>query len=420
MIKVITHINDFEALEHEWSELAWESDTHIFQTYEWNRIWWKHFGINKKLYIIAVYTGNKLAGIAPLFEDDVTLFGRNVYTCLRFLGSYVSQPEGEPLIGRISYSDYLDCIVHPGYEQIFCQLILQHFNKIQSVFDEFLLDEVSEESVLCKILVPLISLSDNGLSCTLKKASSIPIIQLDSTWEAYLKSMNVKDRYNARRYYSRSVQGNAKAFKIEKLKHAGELPGVLTDLIRMHQQQWNKRGFAGTFSEKRMCDFFMEISKSFFDLKWIEVYMAYPNEIGLDYVAVDFYLTYKNREYLMHRSMEEDSLHRKNGPGNVLLYTRVHEAINDGVLVFDMLRGSEEFKLRMATNINMNKSITIYSNLKKARVLPGLINSYLKIIRQFRSEKLHTKQVFKGKPLSEGITDYLQFLHRRIKHRFIN
>ncbi len=420
LIKVITHIDDFEALQQEWNELAWESDTHIFQTYEWNRIWWKHFGTNKKLHIVAVYAGNKLAGLAPLFEDDVTLLGRKVYSCLRFLGSFVSQPEGEPLIGRISYSDYLDCIIHPGHEHFFCELILQHFNKIKSIYDELILDEVSEESVLFTAMIPLMSKSNYGLDFKIKQASSIPVIQLDSTWEAYLNSLNVKDRYNARRYYNRSIQGNDKAFKIEKLEHAEELPTVLTDLIRMHQQQWNKRGFAGTFSEKRMCDFIIETTKSFFDLGWIEVYMAYPDEVDYRYVAVDFYLTYKNRVYLMHRGMEEDSLHRKHGPGNVLLYARLHEAINDGVFVFDMLRGLEDFKQRMATNININKKITINSNSKTGKVFPGLINASMKINRQFRSEKLHTMQVFEGKSIAKGITDYLQFLNRRIKHKFVN
>ena len=419
-IKIITHIDDFEALEQEWDGLAWESDTHIFQTYEWNRIWWKHFGKNKKLYIVAVYAENKLAGIAPLFEDDIWLLGRKVYTCLRFIGSHVSQPEGEPLIGRIPYSDYLDCIVHPGYEQFFCELILQHFNTIKSVYDEFILDEVTEESVICNIMIPLLSTGNHGLSCKIRQASSSPVIQMDSTWKAYLNSMNVKDRYNAKRYYNRSILSSDKAFKIKKLKHADELPGVLSDLIRMHQKQWNKRGFSGTFSEKRMCDFIAEITKLFHNLGWMQIYMAYPYNVDNKYIAIDFYMTYKDRVYLMHRGVEEDSIHRKDGPGNVLLYSRIHEAIDDGVLVFDMLRGSEEFKLRMATKININKKITIYANSKTGRVLPGLVNACMKIIRQVQSEKLHTTEVFKDKPVTEGATDYVQFLYKRIKQKFLN
>lgn len=209
-VRIITHIEDFEALKQEWKGLACKSDTHIFQTFEWNRIWWKHFGDNRKLHIIAVYMGDKLTGIAPLFEDDVTLFGLKLYSCLRFLGSYVSQPKGEPLVGSISYSDYLDCIIYPGYEQMFYLLILQHFNEIDSAFDEIILDEVSEESSVSNTLVPIMAISNYGTSYTMKLASPTPVILLDSTWKAYLDSMNVKDRYNARRYYKRSKQERRK------------------------------------------------------------------------------------------------------------------------------------------------------------------------------------------------------------------
>lgn len=192
---------------------------------------------------------------------------------------------------------------------------------------------------------------------------------------------------------------------------------MLTDLIRMHQQQWNNRGFAGTFSENRMRAFFKEIATSFYEKDWIEFNMAVPVEENRKHVAVDVYLTYKNRVYLMHRGMDEDPLYRKQGPGNVLLYARLNEAINDGVKVFDMLRGAEEFKLRMATEINQNKKIIIGSNYKTGRILHDLVKQYMQIIRHLRMEELHIKIVFKDKPFFKGIKDYIQFLYSRIKHK---
>ena len=416
-LKVIVHDDDFEALELEWNEIAWKSDSHIFQTYEWNRIWWKHFGTKKKLHIVALYSEDTLVGVAPLFEDDVTLFGRKVYSCLRFLGSYVSQPEGEPLAGNISYSDYLDYIIYPGFEKIFYKKILHYFKEIKSEFDEIIMDEVSEESATYNTMTPLLEMSNYGLSYKIEEASASPVILLDSSWKAYLDSMNVKDRYNARRYFKRSKKGGKKAFEIKKIEHAEELSDVLNEMIRMHQKQWNSRGFAGTFAEKRMLEFFIEISTSFYEKGWIEFNMAIPEETGVKFVAVDVFLTYKNRVYLMHRGMDEDSLYRKQGPGNVLLYARLNEAINDGVKVFDMLRGAEEFKLRMATRVNHNKKFIVRSGNSSRRSMPRLVKKYLKINRQFRVEKNQIKTVFRDKPMIEGITEYIQFLQRRIKHK---
>lgn len=418
--KIISHIEDFDALEQEWKELASESNTHIFQTFEWNRIWWKHFGTNKKLHIIAVYKANVLTGIAPLFFDDVTLFGQKIYSCLRFLGSYVSQPAGEPLTGNISYSDYLDCLIKPGNEHEFYHLLLQHFNKLKTAFTEIILDEVSEESTIVLFMIPQMEKQTLGLSYKTEKASPCPVIELDSTWDKYLESLSVKDRYNARRYYKRSKNGNKKEFKIERPIHEADLPCVLTDLIQMHQQQWNNRGFAGTFSEKRMRKFFMEIATSFYNKEWLQINLAIPAEEDTKYVAIDVLMTYKNRIYLMHRGMDDAPFYRKLGPGNVLLYARLKEAIDDGVEIFDMLRGSEEFKLRMATKINQNQKIIIYPDYKTKKLLPRLTKKYITLKRHLRNEEMHVIIVFSGRSFLKGIRGYFQFMYKRIQQRLNN
>jgi CelD/BcsL family acetyltransferase involved in cellulose biosynthesis len=414
-IKIITHNDDFDALEQEWNELAWVSDTHIFQTYEWSRIWWKHFGTSKKLHIVAVYTGNKLAGIAPLFEDDVTLFGHKVYSCLRFLGSYVSQPEGEPLMGIISYSDYLDCIIHPGYEQIFYQLILQHLVMNRKICDEIILDEIPEESTIWQNFIPAIE--KHGLSCKIEKASSSPVIQLESSWESYLSSMNSKERYNVLRYFKRAQNGKSKEFDILQVKHADELHEVLNELIRMHQQQWNDRGFAGTFAETRMKDFFTEITELFFGRGWMQLKMAVPADKSANYVAIDALPTYKNRVYMMHRGMENNSRYRKLGPGNVLLYTTLKEAIQNNIKTFDFLRGMEDFKLREATKVNQNKRVIVYDRSDTGRQLSGLVKKYIKLRTRLRLEKMHFKVIVAGKPFTEGIKGYALVLNERIRHK---
>ncbi|MCH8494814.1 MAG: GNAT family N-acetyltransferase [Balneolales bacterium] len=414
-IKIITNNEDFRALQDEWSVLAEESETHIFQTYEWNHVWWKHFGASKNLHIAVVYVGNKMVGIAPLFEDDVILLGRKVYTCLRFIGSYVSQPKGTPLIGTISYSDYLDFIIHPKYEILFFEFLLEHFNKIGNNFDEIILDDLSEKRYMSNTMTPLMEMRRLRLPYSVKKASSCPIIPLDPTWDDFLNSMNVKERYNARRYFNRSNYGKSMAFRIVKIQDDWELNSVLETLKRMHQIQWNNRGFAGTFSEDRMYNFFVEISKVLFEKSWIEFALAIPTDDDINCVAVDVYMTYKKRVYLMHRGLEEDSSYRKLGPGNVLLFTRINEAIKEGVQVFDMLRGSEEFKLRLAKNIVHTTQIVISSDRKSQRLRASIIKKYLKVSRQIRNEKSHVFIVFKGKTFSNGLSDYMHFLHRRIK-----
>ncbi|MGM0505716.1 MAG: GNAT family N-acetyltransferase [Bacteroidota bacterium] len=416
-ISIITTIEGFEALEPEWKELACKSDTTIFQTYEWNRIWWTHFGNSKKLHIVSISSGNKLIGLVPLFKDDVSFLGRKAYSCFRFLGSHVSDPAGEPLTGRIPYSDYLDFILLPGYEQLVSTRILDHFNETLSDVDEILLDEVPEESAIRKTMIPLLSRGAHGLSYKIERASSSPVILLKSTWDAYLDSMNAKERYNTRRYFNRSKPKNGKGFTIKKVTHPEGIPGVLTDLMNMHQKQWNHRGFPGTFSEKRMRDFMMEITTSFHKKGWVEFDMAVPLTSEGDYAAIDMMITYNRRVCLMHRCMSEDPLLRRQGPGNVLLYTRINRAFNDGDNVFDMLRGSEDYKLRSATKIQQNKRITLQQGSKARTIRPVLTKSYISMIRRARSERSHFRLVTDDKCFQKGIADYTRSLRERVKSK---
>ena len=419
-IKIITHTSEFDELEDEWTELARESDTDVFQTYEWNRIWWDHFGQGKQLHIFTVYTEGCLAGIAPFFEDDVALFGIKSYTCLRFLGSYVTQPEGKPLSGSIPYSDYLDCIIRPGLETVFYEQLLHHFKEVLSSGHEIVLDEIPEESAILNTMIPLLGNKSQGLNCEIAEGSSSPVIQLCSSWDAYLKSLSVKDRYNARRYLKRSKKGKAIVFEVKKSNHPDELTGLQEAFIRLHQQQWNNRGFSGTFSEQRMHNFFIDISTSFYEKQWLEFNYAVPADAHNQIVAVDVLIKYKDKIYLLHRGLDENPLHKKKGPGNVLLYSRLNEAIYDGVKAFEMLRGSEEFKLRMATKINRNKKIRIYPGSSARRLSSALVKKYMKLTHHIRMEKSHVRLILGNKPLFSGISEYVQFLQGRIKHKFSN
>ncbi len=416
-LKIISDIKGFEELQEGWIELAEKSETHIFQTYEWNHVWWEHFGATKKLHIVAVYEGERVIGIAPLFEDDIVLLGRKVYSCLRFMGSYVTQPNGIPLYGEISYSDYLDFIIRPKHELSFYESIVAHFVTIANDFDEIILDDLSENSLTNSEIIPHLDCCQFKLQYSTEKASSCPVIYLKPTWDGFLDSLSVKDRYNARRYLNRSRYGKSMAVKIDKIVDEWELASVFTTLKEMHQIQWNSRGFAGTFSEDRMYNFFVDISKVFFEKGWIEFSLATPIVDKTKYVAVDVCMTYKNKVYLMHRGLDEDSTYRKLGPGNVLLFARINEAINDGVKVFDMLRGSEEYKLRLATNIIHTNKIVIRSNYSGGRLRAGIMKKYMKGIRLIRNERSYAIIVFRRRSFFNGLSEYLNFLRRRINKK---
>lgn len=414
-VRVVTSLQEFESLSEDWEQLTETADSYIFETFDWNRIWWKHFGANKKLQILLFEKNHRLVGIAPLFLDTFKVAGREVYRCLRFIGSTVSQPEGEELLGLLPYSDYLDFIIHPQYEEEVISEFLSYISANNQQFEEVVLDEVPEKSKLWEHLVP--SLKQRGYDYTVEESSGCPIIKLGDTWEEHLSSKSKSSRYRTRRYVKKATKPDYKIFEFEKAKNLKEVEQAYDRLVKLHQERWEELGFPGTFGEQRMYDFFKEISSVFFKKGWSEFKLVYALEDDNNCVAVDLIFKYKDRTYLVHRALDADSPSVEESPGNVGLYMMVKEAIEEKKSEFDLLRGTESYKFRSANDVLTNRTITINSP-GKGSVNAELVKKYIRLKRRSRLEFKQCKIFLNHEgTLKENIQEYGNFVYDRISRK---
>jgi CelD/BcsL family acetyltransferase involved in cellulose biosynthesis len=69
LITEVTTTEAFDRLRSEWNALIRRLDSPSpFQSWEWNRIWWKHFGTGHRLRILTFREAGELRGIAQLHE----------------------------------------------------------------------------------------------------------------------------------------------------------------------------------------------------------------------------------------------------------------------------------------------------------------------------------------------------------------
>jgi CelD/BcsL family acetyltransferase involved in cellulose biosynthesis len=232
-IRIISNKRGFQSLREEWQELAKAKDCFIYQTFEWNWIWWKHFGAGKKLHIITLRDDKRLVGIIPLFWDTISILNWPVYSCLRFIGSRVSQPRGQALMGSHCYSDYLDVIIHPDYQKKAISNVISYFEQAKLRFHKLRLDEVPENSCLWKYLLP--ALDKKQYDYSVEKSSVCPIVKLNGNWDKYLQSLSKKSRYNNRKSLRQIDENGKKGFHIEEPENIGELETLFDVLVKMHQ-----------------------------------------------------------------------------------------------------------------------------------------------------------------------------------------
>src|SRR5713101_2702780 len=137
-VKVVRTDAEFDALEPAWNELILQTDVSVFQTFEWLRTWWTHFGGGFKLHCLVFITDGRIVGIAPMFQQVVKTGRLKIATWLRFIGCGIS--------------DYLDVIMGRGYEETVLNVFAHYLQLTSSQWDVFEIVDVNERSSVFRLL----------------------------------------------------------------------------------------------------------------------------------------------------------------------------------------------------------------------------------------------------------------------------
>lgn len=306
----LERVSKFEKLKDNWNTLLERSSTHvIFLTYEWQKIWWKHFSKNKELHLLAFYDEKRLVGIAPL-----NLYGEKI--CLN---------------GGKDVSDYLDIIAQKGYEeQIWEQLFLYLKKTEASAFDLHVIPETSTSRELIRKYC-----HKHKWDFIEKKEEVTPFIDLPDNWENYLRNLDRKKRHEIKRKM-RKIEREIEGFKTYFLKTPEEISANLETFFELHRKSDPSKKKLMT---PAMEEFFHDILLRFSENGWAYLYFAEGNNKKLASLISFVY----NDELLLYNS-GFDPEYRSLAPGFVLAANTIKEAIDMKLKRYDFLRGAERYK----------------------------------------------------------------------------
>lgn len=416
-IRIITKEEEFDELKKKWADLVDIAESTVFQTYEWNRTWWKYYGEEGQLHILILSFEDRLVGIAPLFRDSIKFFGIQGYLCLRFLGSDVSQPAGGGLLGLISYTDYLDFIIRPGYEDAVYSSILNYFLTCDIDYDEILLNVVPQNSTVWNHLIP--KLEQHRVRFLIDEQSSSEIVHLKEDWQVYLSSLTKNRRSHIRRGIKKVYTEKKKIFDEFDVTREEDVAPFFERLVKLHQTRWNNFGSLGTFAEKKNYEFHKEISLTFFKKGWLHLKALQPVDRTEESVAVDLNYRFKNRHYGVHSSVNMNSKYYGAGPGVILLNLTLKEIAESSHLeYYDFLRGSEEYKLRLSNQTSQNRRVVVINSDREGKVVPNLVKRYAYFRRRLYREVRQILIFFESRSFLEAVIGYSQFLLGRVKTKF--
>ena len=318
-IEWFTDVSAFDTLKAEWNNLLQVSaiDT-LFITHEWQTTWWRNLGSGELRIITFREDDGTLIGIAPLFAEKGS--DGSIYLSL---------------VGCVDVSDYLDLLVTKGCEErVYAALLDTLARPDFPAWDSLGLCTLPAASPANTMLKSMAEA--RGLRVDHHLHDVAPMIELPETWDAYLETLDKKQRHEVRRKLRRVEEAKTRWYIIDS---ADALDQATADFVELHKKS---RPDKNLFMDARMQTFFAEAAHAMFAQGWLQLLFL---EVDGARAAALWNFVYNN-DILVYNSGYDPVKYGALSPGSVLFAHSIQDAIAAKRRRYDFLRGNEEYKYR--------------------------------------------------------------------------
>lgn len=310
----------FKSLASEWNALLRDSQADApFLTCEWQTAYWRTLG-EGSLRVVSVYDeSGRLIGIAPLFCSD-----RDGVATLQF-------------IGGVDPSDYLDFILAQGREPEAGAAIVATLaaDRGWQIVDLYNVPETSPT----RAWLPQAAHA-RGWRVADEQQVAAPLIRLPGSFEAYVSSLDKRERHELRRKLRRAEATAGLRWYVVDGEYASELqPEVEAFLELMMRSRPGK----AEFMTLKMRRFFHEAVRAAHRGGWLQLaFLEVEGRKASTYLSFD----YGDRLWIYNSGYDPDAL-QAYSPGIVLVARLIEQAIQEGKRFVDFMRGGEAYKYRL-------------------------------------------------------------------------
>jgi CelD/BcsL family acetyltransferase involved in cellulose biosynthesis len=359
IVKVFRTIDDFDKLRVRWEELlAQYPQASIFSSWEWLTTWWRAFGADQQLHVLAFEDGSsQLVGLIPLSLIRRKSLGKR-WKILQLMGD----GSGD--------SDNLDLVVAPGYAPAVVRTLLAYLEDHSDLWDFCELNTVPTNSPAANVLMKSLAEPKWIHAFAETPCCQIP---LPDDWDTYFKQLSGTVRKNFK-YHLRRLEKRPN-FRIYRCSHQNELLQCLPALFELHQKRWRANGDPGSFGSEKRRGFYQQLSSLLLSRSLLEFWIL---EIGGKPIAADYGFRYNNVVYALQAGF--DPSEHADSPGFCLKGVMLKALIESGVQKYDFLAGFGQNKAQW----NAQPSHYQHVHFARRRSLGGI---YLRTRYQLKSAK---------------------------------
>ncbi len=316
-IERVETLEGFHSLQAAWQELLQTTaNTTPFLTWEWQFSWWRHYGHQHRLYILAAYQDGLLAGIAPLMLVRQPRLGFT-YRLLR--------PIGTPDL------DQGGLLVRHDDPQVLSALLgglAQH----AATWDVLKLDHVLFDPLDHHTLQRAFPGDMFSISAQSDAQLYIPLV---GDWETYFQGLS----RNLRRDLTKRANRAGRQSEVTFEQYAGErlTPHVLSELFDINA---NGR-YPHLYESENDRNFHFELAERMASAAWLRLFLLRVDGVA----AASCYGFLYGGRYADWRTAYRREFAQL-GVGNLLLMHVLRFGFEQHLTEIDFLRGAEDYKLR--------------------------------------------------------------------------
>jgi CelD/BcsL family acetyltransferase involved in cellulose biosynthesis len=301
-------IADLQQLRDDWARLA-EASGNIFSTWEWNSLWWQHFGDGRRLLTFAYEGDGGVAAIVPLY-----CWRERPLRVLRFLGHGHGDLLG-PVCGEdgTTAADALRAALDRAEFDVF-------------VGDWLIAEENWSERLGGRIL----------------RETGYPIVRFEAgSWDEFLASRSRSFRKDARGEIRKLEREHDTLFRTTR--DAATLEGDLDTVFHLHRARFGPHEDCYFCGENE--PFQRAFAATALERGWLRLWIL---EIEGQAVSAEYGFRFGD-SYFAYQTGREPAWDRSSVGAVLEMYT-VRMALEEGAREYRFLQGNETYKYRFATH----------------------------------------------------------------------
>ena len=235
-IEMFTSFEEVEPIAQEWDSLIKDLNGSLYMTFDWGRVWWRHYGSGRDLRLFVIRQGEALAGVLPIFIDRIGVVPLRARVA-RMVGCDFTIAMVNPPIRPEVATGAFTGIVSQLMQRDRCDIV--HVGPVSGAVPQL------ESLRACAA-----ALSHEVTILRDREVGSHTVFEVPSGFDSYIQGLSKNQRSNYRRNINKL--NNSFRFEVDVVRDGPALMREFDAFVQMHQAQWqavNKLGHFGDWPQ---------------------------------------------------------------------------------------------------------------------------------------------------------------------------